>query len=458
MKLVHALRQLGLIAVGGVLACGCETQGTTDPGTTPGPKPAATASDAQTMCREHGVLEAICTRCNPKLIPVFQAKGDWCAEHQLPESVCPVCHPERGGKPQAAVERDEVPADRTPVKFRRPAAAAAAGIETVRATAQPNDTALTVPFKTVYDATRVAHLNARAPGVVRQLHVDIGAKVTRGTPLLTIDSPEIGGERARLAGARERLELAQQNLQRVSGLADAGITPAKNLLAARQELVTAESEYEALRASLAARGGATGSAGTYALTSPLSGVVTQRNAAVGKLVDSDQLLFEIVDTSKLWAELDIPESALPQVRPDQPVTLVLDGAPERRIDGTLSYVAPSIEAATRTAKARVALDNPDGTLRANMFGRAALAVAGPADAVVIPRAALQRVKDVQLAFVRRAEGHYELRRLRTTGAPGDRVFVTSGIAPGEEVVTTGSFLLKTELLKDRIGSGCCEGD
>jgi cobalt-zinc-cadmium efflux system membrane fusion protein len=78
-------------------------------------KPEASAGEQRTetkseapaegaMCKEHGVLEAVCTKCNPKLAPVFQAKGDWCAEHGFPESFCPVCHPERGGKPSLEVK------------------------------------------------------------------------------------------------------------------------------------------------------------------------------------------------------------------------------------------------------------------------------------------------------------------------------------------------------------------
>ena len=47
------------------------------------------------LCAEHGVLEAVCTKCNPALAPVFQAKGDWCDEHEFPESFCPICNPEQ---------------------------------------------------------------------------------------------------------------------------------------------------------------------------------------------------------------------------------------------------------------------------------------------------------------------------------------------------------------------------
>src|SRR5687768_12853204 len=95
-------------------------------------KTGAVASD---MCAEHGVLEAICTKCHPTLIPVFQAKGDWCEEHGFPESVCPICHPERGGRPKTDVTivDDGAPADGTKVKLKDKALAARVRIETVKA-------------------------------------------------------------------------------------------------------------------------------------------------------------------------------------------------------------------------------------------------------------------------------------------------------------------------------------
>src|SRR5213594_3526518 len=57
----------------------------------------------EAFCKEHGVLEAVCTKCNPALIAVFKAKGDWCEEHGFPESFCPICHPERGGRPASDI-------------------------------------------------------------------------------------------------------------------------------------------------------------------------------------------------------------------------------------------------------------------------------------------------------------------------------------------------------------------
>src|SRR6187431_765083 len=79
----------------------------------------AVVADADGMCAEHGVLEAVCPKCNPALTAVFQAKGDWCAEHGFPESFCPICHPERGGRPSADVSSsNDGPADGTKVRLK----------------------------------------------------------------------------------------------------------------------------------------------------------------------------------------------------------------------------------------------------------------------------------------------------------------------------------------------------
>ena len=72
---------------------GCQRQA--DPANPDKPASRHTASQEGAFCKEHGVLEAVCTKCNPALVPVFKAKGDWCEKHGFPESFCPICHPER---------------------------------------------------------------------------------------------------------------------------------------------------------------------------------------------------------------------------------------------------------------------------------------------------------------------------------------------------------------------------
>jgi cobalt-zinc-cadmium efflux system membrane fusion protein len=425
-------------------------------GGSPGAAVAAISPDA--MCAEHGVLEAICTKCNPKLIPIFQAKGDWCPEHGFPESICPICHPERGGKPRHEISADDAPADGLRVKFKRTNTEQLAGIEATKALALRGDSIVTAPVRLAYDAAKVAHVNARSPGVVRGLDVDVGSPVKQGQALATIDSPSVGADRARVAAAASRVRVAEENHRRALELQAEGITSRRSLLEAAQELETAKAEHAALSGSLSILGIGNGAVGTYTLRTPLAGVVTERRVTIGQVVGDEDLLFEVVDTRSIWADLDVAESDLAAVRVGQSVVVRLDVLGDREAKGTISYVAPTIDPHTRTAKVRVPLANTDGMFRANMYGEARILAATDETSVSVPRSAVQRAKDVQLVFVRLSDTEYETRRVQLGAANGDWIEVRKGIRPGEEVATTGSFLLKTETLKDSIGAGCCEGE
>lgn len=419
----------------------------------------ATTVTEGAMCREHGVLEAVCTKCNPKLAGVFQAKGDWCEEHGFPESFCPECHPERGGRPATEVAADKAPADGTRIKLKHADVGRAAGIETVVATSRPAAMSITAPARFAYDATKLARINARSAGVVRALHVDVGTRVKRGQALAVIDSADVGADRARLAAAKSRLTIAQENFARQEQLHREGISARKNLLAAQQELDAAKSEHAALAATLSMLGGRSGRrVGGYEIDAPLGGVITERNATIGQLVDPEEVLFEVVDTVSMWAQIDAAESDLPLLALGQSVTLRVDGLGEREFGGEVAYIAPIIDPHTRTAQVRVPVENPDGLLRANMYAEASIAAGGDRSTVVVPRAAVQRAGEVHLAFVKISETEYETRRVKLGVADAALVEILDGISVGEQVATTGSFLLKTETLKNSIGAGCCEGE
>jgi len=408
------------------------------------------------FCEEHGVLEAVCTKCNPKLIPVFQAKGDWCDEHGFPESFCPICHPEAGGRPAQDVAggADGAPPHGTKVRFKTREAAGQAGIEVVKAEERPGGARLEAVAVIAYDATRRAEVNARASGVVRSLKVDVGAKVKARTPLAMIDSAQVGADRSRLAAADARVENAEITYKREQEMLAQGVAADKDVRAAKQALEEARADRRSAAAALGVVGGGT-SGSSYTLTAPIAGTVIRRTATIGHMVEVDEPLFEIVDTSAMWAEVDVPESQLPHVAAGQAVTITIDGV-ETRFAGVLDYIAPEVDSTTRTAKARVALKNPDGVLRANMFARAEIALGGARSTVMVPAAAVQRAKSVALVFVRIAPDEFEARRVKIGLTQGDHVEIVEGVKTGEEVATKGSFLLKTETLKGSIGAGCCD--
>jgi cobalt-zinc-cadmium efflux system membrane fusion protein len=403
---------------------------------------------------EHGVLEPVCTKHHPNLIPVFKAKGDWCEEHGFAMSFCPIHHPERGGRPQADVSDDGAPPHGTKIRFKTPQAATQAGIATVTAEERPGGARLEAIATIAYDATRRAEVNARAPGVVRSLKVDIGAKVVAGAPLAVIESAQVGEDQSRLSAANARVLAAETNYKRETDMFARGISAKRDVELAKQvldEAIAARSGASSSLGVVGARGGS-----SYSLASPIGGTVVRRNATIGHMVTVEEALFEIVDTSAMWAEVDIPETQLGHVAQGQTATITVENIADRSFDGVIGYIAPEVDPTTRTAKARVALQNPDGVLRANMFARAEIALANTKPTVMVPQASVQRAKNVALVFVRLAPDQYETRRVKLGLAQGDMIEIVDGVKIGEVVATRGSFLLKTETLKGAIGAGCCD--
>ncbi|MES2639613.1 MAG: efflux RND transporter periplasmic adaptor subunit [Myxococcota bacterium] len=421
----------------------------------PIPVPTATAVVSEDALCEHGVLAPVCPKCNPALAAVFQAKGDWCPEHGFPMSFCPIHHPEKGGRPSTDVSTDDAPADGTKVRFKSPEVAQRAGLGVAEAEARADEGGFVALATIAWEATRVALVSARAPGVVAELRVDVGSTVRRGQVLAALDSAEVGGGRASIDVARAHVSLAEAELARREGLGPAGAISVAEIDRTRAERDAARAELRSAEAALGMVGAGEGTAGRYTLSAPLSGVVTRREAVVGGHVEGSAVLFEVVDPSSVWADIEVPEADLARVAVGRRVVFSAEMLGDRTFEGTIASIAPAIDPAKRTVLARAALLNPDGLLRANLFGQVRIATPDTA-AVAVPAAALQRAKGKDLVFVRLEEGLYEARRVEVAARQGETVVLRRGVAPGEDVVTDGSFLLKTETLKDSIGAGCCD--
>lgn len=444
------MRPLWLLSL---VLVGCEPKAPADP--TAASVVSAPVVSADAVCAPHGVLTAVCAKCTPAVAAVFQAKGDWCAEHGFAESFCPICHPEREGRPALAiVPDDDAPRDGTKIRFKTRETARLAGLEVVLASAGAPTATVSAVARVVYDGGKVAMVSAPVPGVISEVRADVGRRVRRGDTLAMVQSAAIGEGRSQSAAVLARVSAAELTLQRQRDMFAAGVASAREVQEAELALTAAQAERAGLDAQLRMVG--VGTAGAYALVAPLSGEVTRREVSLGMGVEGGTLLYEIVDASTMWAEVDVPEGDLAQVRVGSAATLVLDSLPDRSFSGLITYIAPNVSVQTRTALARIALPNPDGALRGNMYGSAQIAVAGGGESVTVPSTAVQRAKGVDFVFVRLADDTFEARRVRVGTRSADEVTLLSGIAAGEPVVTTGSFLLKTETLKDSIGAGCCD--
>ncbi|MFO0572328.1 MAG: efflux RND transporter periplasmic adaptor subunit, partial [Polyangiaceae bacterium] len=198
-------------------------------------------------CRAHGAIESLCTKCNPKLEPVFRAKGDWCAEHEFPESICPICHPELAEK--APAEGSDRPsssvAPGTVIRFKSPALEQAAGITFTDAARAAFESGVSAVARIEFDPNRVADVRAPVAGLVKEIHVELGSAVKRGTVLFTLTSVEVGQLQGQLRASRQRVLTARASLERETKLERAGIGARVNVERADRALAEAQAETEA---------------------------------------------------------------------------------------------------------------------------------------------------------------------------------------------------------------------
>lgn len=412
-----------------------------------------TAAAPKDWCKEHAVPESKCTKCNPALVATFIQAGDYCREHGYPESVCPYCHPELVRA--AGAEPPQFPPPGTVIRLAGAQALRGAGIQTVAAASRRVARTLEVVGRLDYDQNRLAQLSARGEALVVEVKVDVGDDVKKGQPLVVLTSAAVGGSQAQLVAAKARLDAARAALAREEKLAERGVSPRKDVEDARRELAAAQSDRDTATASLAASGATGGSGGRYVLAAPFAGTVVARDAVAGRSAAPGQVLVQVADLSTMWAHLDIPEAEATLVQPGQRATIELERGRGAKREGKIARVGASVDPASRTVRARVELPNEDRSLKAGLFLRASVEIAPDHDAVLVPRDALQRAEGRSLVFVRTAAGVFRPVVVEPGESAGPLVAVR-GIAAGAEVVTTGAFLLKTEILKDSIGAGCCE--
>ena len=422
------------------------------------------------MCEEHGLPESFCYKCGAAgASSALPAEEAWCAPHEMPEVLCEACPDVDPGS--AEVAECQAPALPT-VRLASAGLADRIGLETAEATADRHAHRLDAIAETAFDGNRYAEVFPRVRGYLREVRADLGDRVHAGDVLAVIDSAEVGAAKSRFLSATAALEMAETNHRRAETLARRDAVSAKDalealtdrnraeaeLMGARQALLNLGLDEEALKAIDADED----LGNLLEIVAPIEGDVVNRHAVLGEAVEATTRLFAVADTSKLWVWIDLPESDAGLVADGQPVTFSVGGPGARSApavaEGRVTWMGSEIDPVTRTARIRAEVDNPGARFRANQFGRASIRVGTDHDAVLVPEGAVQHAEDgTAVVFLPDGPRAFRPHRVLTksAGRP-DLVEVSWGLEPGQRVVTRGSFLLKTELMRGAIGAGCCE--
>jgi multidrug efflux pump subunit AcrA (membrane-fusion protein) len=183
------------------------------------------------------------------------------------------------------------------------------------------------------------------------------------------------------------------------------------------------------------------------LKAPIDGVIVDRKSTVGELVGKDKEIFTISDPTNLWVIAEIKERDIGAVKVGQDATFTVLPYPGQSFHGEVARIGNQVGAESRTTDVRIETNNAEGKLKPGMFADVEITTTVLEIVLVIPEAALQTDENSQIAFVALDSHRFEKRVVKTGLQHDGRVQVLDGVKAGEKIVTAGSFILKSEMLK-----------
>jgi cobalt-zinc-cadmium efflux system membrane fusion protein len=319
--------------------------------------------------------------------------------------------------------------------------------------------------KILPNENRLAHLSARVPGRIVTVYANLGDRVKAGDRLLLLDSPAFGEAQLEYRKTRTAVRVTEKALERARALFDRGAIGAGEYQRREADHENAQAELHEAEEKLHLLGmtereieqlGAGqlphAEVAQVFLRAPFSGEVVERNATVGEVVDPNKMLFAVADLSTVWVRADFPEQQAGRLQTGLGVEVRVTAYPDTVFRGVVTYVGAMVDPATRTVMARSDIPNPDRRLRPEMFAEVML-VTPEQSVLTVPPAAVQQVGSRTVVFVRRGARRFEPHEVKIGKSSKEYIEVKGGVEEGDEVVTQGSYALKSEVLREQMPMG-----
>jgi membrane fusion protein, copper/silver efflux system len=275
-----------------------------------------------------------------------------------------------------------------------------------------------------YNETALADVTTKFRGWIENLYVDsTGKQVRKGEPLFDIYSPD-------LYSAQNEYVLAL-NQTSGGGLKASARQKLKLFDISEDQIAELEKTRQPQRA--------------LRVDAPIDGIVVEKMAVKGQMVDAGMKLYRLADLGIVWVQSQIYEQDLALLKLGQEAEVSLSYLPDRKFRGRVTYIYPTVDEKTRTARVRMEFHNPGFFLKPGMFATVELHAELEPEALLVPDTAVLRSGDKNTVFVALENGRFEPRTV-TIGARGenDAYQVLSGLNEGERVVTSGQFMLDSE--------------
>jgi cobalt-zinc-cadmium efflux system membrane fusion protein len=188
---------------------------------------------------------------------------------------------------------------------------------------------------------------------------------------------------------------------------------------------------------------------TYEVQSLIDGTIIEMHMTQGELIGTEAHAFTIANLDMVWAMLSVYQKDINKIKVGQNVKVSI-GSIDTEETGKISYLSPIVDEVTRTASARVVLNNRSGKWRPGMFVTAKVYVSETKAPVVIEKTALQTIEEKQVVFVKVEDGFFP-QAVKVGKENDDNVEIVSGLKAGQQYVSKGAFTLKAEVLKESFG-------
>jgi membrane fusion protein, heavy metal efflux system len=300
-----------------------------------------------------------------------------------------------------------------------------------------------------FDPERVAAVGARISGRVRRILKFPGDPVKAGDTLAEIESADLGQAQSAVLASRAHAEAANANEKRETQLAEARVSSQRDAELARATAASARAELHAAEQRVRALGGNSGGEiGVLTVTTPIPGKIVESHVSRGQSVEPSATLFRVADLARVWIELAVFERELGHITAGDAVEISPQTNLTVVLHGKVAHVGETIDLETRSGDVRVVVENVDGSLRPGQSVLAKIHTkTTPSAVLLLTRDAITSVDGKPTVFVEHDATSVEPRAVTTGARDGTRVEITSGLAPGEKVATSGVFALKSEIFR-----------
>jgi cobalt-zinc-cadmium efflux system membrane fusion protein len=281
-------------------------------------------------------------------------------------------------------------------------------------------------------------------GRITKTFVQLGKKVSAGSPVFELSAPEFYEAAKSYFTAQSANDLAQHNYNRQKELTAHGVASQKDLEQAQNEANVAAQEFEQAKAILQIFNidAASFQMGQpLKVISPIAGEVVKYNLAIGSYAKEDsEPLAVVADLSKVWVSALVKEKYFGAIKHRDHVEVFTDAYPDKTIWGRIYHIGEMLDEETRSLEVIVECDNKDRELKLGMFCEVHF-LRSPSKAIILPSTAIMQEQDNDYVLIEASRGNFIRRKVETETVSLDSVRIAEGLREGENVVTKGGIFL-----------------